>query len=109
MKYEYNNIKFPPEVLKKAIDEYQKDIEFGRAFGELDPTKKTKIEFPNVSHKIQSINDNTIKIEFLKTDMGILAESMKNQLELKIRGIGRFEEDDIKELKIISFDLVNKG
>lgn len=41
--------------------------------------------------------------------MGILAESMKNQLELKIRGIGRFEEDDIKELKIISFDLVNKG
>lgn len=42
MKYEYNNIKFPPEVLKKAIDEYQKDIEFGRAFGELDPTKKQK-------------------------------------------------------------------
>lgn len=107
----------PESVRKAAFDKYQERIDSNQAYGELGQSLNTVVDIRKSSHLIKSIKEDddriTAEIKLLATIHGKvvrdLIDTKKLKPELKMRGIGKINQDHtISNLSIISFDFVPK-
>ncbi len=104
---------YPPNILKREVDKYQKLIKERRALGELDHPDSTVINLKNVSHNIRELfwegNDLVGVVEILPTPSGnILKELLRANILLGIssRGMGSTQQNNGKTEVSDDFELL---
>ena len=118
-----NNRVYSKKTAEEIIEQFNKNKEEGRNFGELGYPKENfeEINLKNISHEVEEIHINedeqsiegTIKI--LDTPSGDIVKSMVEKikegqsigLSCRPRGYGTVDgEGNVVDFKIVSFDLV---
>lgn len=125
---------YPPDLLSKAIEKYQEQIENETSLGELYHPTETTVSLDRASHIVTSIDRKFSKIprkkkkklkkegkynpdiyvvnyQFLTTDIGKLAESIKDTLVPSPRGIGSVNSEGIiqDDYELLAIDLIPKN
>lgn len=115
-----NGVVYPKEVMKNALEEYQKQIKLGTSFGIMgQPTTIGTINLSEVAFKINSIeetgNDNWIsQIEILDTPKGKDLKKLLNDVDddkyrIVTYGYGSVKEKDGINIVQDDFELISVG
>ena len=115
-----NNRMYPPEVIIREVQNYQKIVKENRALGELDHPDTNVINLAQVSHRVTSIwmegNVAMGKVQVLNTPSGkILQELVRGGCTMGIssRGMGSVREEKgttivEDDFQLICFDFVSE-
>ncbi len=105
---------YPPDVLRKAVEDMQERVKAGRVFGQIDPPGDGRTKMGSASHVIESVRvDGTGavigKVRFLDTPEGKLAFDMvKRKIPIggTLRGTGTVSPDGVvSNYKLDSVDV----
>lgn len=108
---------YPLKVVKKAIEEYQKKIDDGTAYGELNHPHKAEINLERICHKIVSLEldeETGIvygKSKLLDKDLGKKAQELAEEgirFGVSLRALGSFDRNNVMQddFELLAVDLV---
>jgi len=111
---------YPPKVLMREINTYQKLVKERRALGELDHPDDSVINLKNCSHMVTAIwmEQNSVmgKVQVLNTPSGKILQELVNggvKLGISSRGMGSVSENNgqtivEEDFQLICFDFVSE-
>jgi len=115
-----NQRMYPPQVIMREVQNYQKLVKENRALGELDHPETNVIQLEKVSHRVTSIwmegHVAMGKVQVLNTPAGKILQELVNggcKMGISSRGMGSVREDmgtTIVEddFQLICFDFVSE-
>ena len=111
-----NGTIYPKDILKKAVDEYNKNyVENDRALGEIQQPKNLHTELSNIAFKINEIEQEddhwNAEIEILKTPQGEILKDIIDKAEYRIvtMGVGEYDKNEDGTHTINKFEIVGVG
>ena len=115
-----NHRMYPPQVIMREVQNYQKLVKENRALGELDHPETNVIQLEKVSHRVTAIwmegNVAMGKVQVLNTPAGKILQELVNggcKMGISSRGMGSVREDKgttivEDDFQLICFDFVSE-